>query len=286
MSPIGRIFIVLNLILSAAFLGWAANALATTEDSKQELENERARFAAELDAKDDQISQLNTEKDQLENDARTFREQRDQTQANADGLQSRLDEATRQNGTMQVELASISATLGDYNSTIAQLTQQKDDAIERAHEAERARDEAVDTAQAAELARRDAEEAARSAQLRIGDLEATRTALEEQVASLETRMQVLVSVTGVDPNQVEVQPQIEAAVLNVRHDLEGPGLVMLNVGSEDGVKRGFTFEVYRGSQYKGQVRAENVQTKMSWAIITRTVPGTTISQGDRAATHL
>ena len=77
MSPIGRIFIVLNLILSAAFLGWAANALATTEDYKQQLQDERASLGAELLAKEDEVSQLNSQKDRLENDARSFREQRD-----------------------------------------------------------------------------------------------------------------------------------------------------------------------------------------------------------------
>ena len=38
MSPIGRIFIVLNLLLSAAFLGWASNALGTSQDWKTQAE--------------------------------------------------------------------------------------------------------------------------------------------------------------------------------------------------------------------------------------------------------
>ena len=40
MSPIGRIFIVLNLILAALFLGWASLNLATSHEYKGKLEAE------------------------------------------------------------------------------------------------------------------------------------------------------------------------------------------------------------------------------------------------------
>ena len=65
-----------------------------------------------------------------------------------------------------------------------------------------------------------------------------------------------------------------------------PGLVMLNVGADNNVQRGFTFEIYRGSTYKGKVRVENVQGKYCSAVIIDSRPGTTIAQGDRAATNL
>ena len=157
--------------------------------------------------------------------------------------------------------------------------------MERAHEAARERDDAQAAAQTAELARRDAAEASQAAQLRIGDLEAARASLQEALAASEMVVATLVEVTGVNIDDIQVQPQIEAAVLDVRHDLP-PGLVMLNVGRDKEVKRGFTFEIYRGSQYKGQVRVENVQANVCSAIIIRSVGGTTIIQGDRATTYL
>jgi len=92
-------------------------------------------------------------------------------------------------------------------------------------------------------------------------------------------------VTGTNWEDIVAQPDIEAAVLDVRHD-PPPGLVMLNVGKNVGVKRGYTFEIFNGSRYKGQVRVENVQDDISSALIIRAVPDASITQGDSASTHL
>ena len=65
-----------------------------------------------------------------------------------------------------------------------------------------------------------------------------------------------------------------------------PGLVALNVGSNQGVTRGMTFDIYSGDTYKGKVRIESVQPDKSSALVTLPRPGTTIGQGDRATTRL
>lgn len=285
MSPIGRIFIILNLILSAFFLGWASNALATTENYKQQLEDAQAEHAGALSAKDKEISDLNQERNNLSEAQRKFREERDQVQTLSDNLQSQLEAEKRRNDALQADVSKIQATLGDYNTTIATLSGDKDRAVQRANDAETARDDAVDGQQAAEMAKRDAEESLTAANTTIGDLQVANTGLTDEVSSLNTRLMVLAEVTGTDVSDIMVQPQIEGAVLDVRYDLE-PGLVMLNVGSEQDVQRGFTFDIYRGSTYKGRVKVENVQGKYCSAVITDAKPGTTITQGDRASTNL
>jgi hypothetical protein len=66
-----------------------------------------------------------------------------------------------------------------------------------------------------------------------------------------------------------------------------PGLVALNVGSKAGVKRGYVFEIYSGSTYKGQVRVDVVHDDVSSAVIVVPPPnGGQITAGDRAATRL
>ncbi len=285
MSPIGRIFIVLNLALAAAFLGWASNALATNQKWKDQHAQLTAQKEAELQAKESKISELTAKLGQTEEDSRARREERDGLQTQLEGANTRLAEAQRENDAMQANLTKISATLNDYNDTISQLNTEKDRAVERSHEMERERDQAVAQAETAEMARRDAEGAKTQADTSIADLQAERTSLQEELSRLETHLQVLVNVTGVSYEDILAQPEINAAVLDVRHDLP-PGLVMLNVGASQNVKRGYTFEVFNGREYKGQVRVENVQDNVSSALIIRAVPGTTIAQGDRAATHL
>lgn len=281
MSPIGRIFIVLNLILSAAFLGWAANALEKTGKYKEELASAKKASEEALAGKEKELADLQVSLNGVTDQQRQFREQRDAFETEANRLKTQLDEFKRANDTMQANLTKIQATLGDYNSSIAQLSQQKDAAIERAHEAERARDAAVSEKDAAVIAQRDAEEATKNANTRIGDLEGEKLALSEQVEQLNTRLAVVFQKTGVPANEILAQPPIEALVLDVQKDLK---LVILNKGKKDAVKPGYVFDIYRGSQYKGQVRITDVQDGMSSGQILN--EKTAIGRGDSATTTL
>jgi prefoldin subunit 5 len=281
MSPIGRIFIVLNLLLSAAFLGWAANALNNTESYKEQLAQARTEHEAALAAKDKELSDLQVNLNGVTEQQRTFREERDGSRAEADRLKTQLDELKRSSDQMQANLTAIKATLGEYKASIDQLTSQKDAAVERAHEAERARDAAVAEKDAAVLAQRDAEEATKNANLRIGDLEGQNQTLTSEVEKLNTRIEVFARETGVPLASFVSMPQIEARVLDVNKDLK---LVILNKGKKDQVQVGYTFDVYSGSQYKGQIRIQDVQEGMSSGLIL--YEKNAIGRGDSATTAL
>ena len=281
MSPIGRVFIVLNLVLSAAFLGWAANALGTTGDYKKELEAEKKAHAADVAGKEAELQKLQVELNGATEQQGKFREQRDQLQASLDQKTTQYDEQKRANDTMQGNLTKIQATLGEYNNTFTQLTQQKDAALERAHEAERARDAAVQAKDAAEMAKRDSDDKANAAMTQIGDLEKERTSLQDKVSTLETRMATVVEKTGVDLSSIEAAPQIDAYVLEVNRELK---LVVLNKGKKDDVKKGYTFSIYRGAQYKGQIRIQDVQDGMCSGTIV--AEKAAITKGDSATTSL
>ena len=285
MSAIGRIFIVLNLILSAAFLGWAAQAMGSADNYKEQLAQAVADQEAALAEKENELSALRVQKNDAQEEGRGFRDQRDQATAAKDGLESQLAEAKRANAAMQGELANIASTLGDYNDTIAQLTREKDAATQRAHEAENERDDATQSAQDAEMARRDAAEAKEAADVEIASLQEDSTRLDAKISELEATISTIVAVTGVDPSNVTVVPQLEASVLSSRTDLD-PGLVMLNKGKADGVKRGWTFHIYRGGRYKGQVRVEDVQDKFCSAVVVGLHQGEPITTGDMATTVL
>lgn len=285
MSAIGRIFIVLNLILAAAFLGWASNALDTAQDYKQKYTDAVSEHATTLADKEGEISGYTVQVNTLRDDQRKFIGERDSLKSERDSLKGQLDEAKRTSGQMQAQLAEIAATLGDYRDSIAQLTSDKDRAIERAHEAENERNDARQAAQEAELARRDAEEAQSEMSVRVADLEEQNGSLNRELSGAKAQIDAWVVKYNIAPDDMGAVPQIEAAVLEFRGDLS-PGLVMLNVGESDGVKRGFKFHIYRGGQYKGQVRVEGVEGDYCSAIVLGTTDGRTIQQGDRATTIL
>jgi len=281
MSNIGRIFIVLNLVLSAAFLGWALNALSTSQDLTKALSEEKAAHAAAVQAKEAELSKLQVDLNGVMEQSRTTREQRDGLTAEVDRQKTQLEELKRANDAMQGNLTKIQSTLGDYNNTITQLTTQKDAATERAHEAERARDAALQEKQDAELAKSQAEEATNTANTQIADLNTEKTSLTDRLSELETRMQIIVQQYGVNLSEIDSAPSISAMVLDVNKELN---FVVINKGSKDGVKAGYTFEIYRGQQYKGQVRIQDVQEGMSSGLIVS--EKTPIARGDQAATRL
>lgn len=285
MSPIGRIFLVLNLLLSAAFLGWASNALATTQDYKTQLDDANTAHAEAVAELEEQVSALQVDLGATEDTQRQIREARDQIEAERNSLQTQLAEAKSDNDRLRGNVDQINQTLQGYLTQISDMESAKDQAVQAAQEAQAERDAALDAQMAAENAQRDAQDEAAGLRNTIADLEMERKGLQDQVSSLDTQLAVLVEVTGVSASEVMAQPDIDAAVLAVKSD-PAPGLVMLNVGAEDNVKRGYTFDIYSGNQYKGQVRVENVQDGMCSALILRTVDGQTMSQGDLASTRM
>jgi hypothetical protein len=285
MSAIGRIFVILNLVLAAAFVGYASTSLAKGSEWKKKYEDEAKAHAATQEL-------VETEKSKLASDLSTERglkeqalAEKDANKAEADRNAADLETARRTIADLTASIASIEATLGGYNQTIAQVTAAKDAAVEDAREQERARVAAEAARDAAVSAQRDAQDGLAAAQDAIAQLERDLTASKKEVGRLNSQLGQVVAMTGVDLNAIAATPKIDARVLQVSYDLK-PGLVALNVGSEQGVKRGMTFQIYSGSTWKGQVRVENVQPGMSSALITNMTAGQTIAQGDNAATIL
>ena len=285
MSPIGRIFIVLNLILAATFLGFASNNLAASKKYKTQFEDEQTAHTATTQEKDAEISTMRTQIQELENTRELLRSEKqaeaDRADRNGRDLQSERDKGTQ----MRADLDRIAETLGNYDATIRSAMDGKDQAVARSRDAESDRDDALAGQSDAEMAQSAAEEALATANGRIFDLERALTTEQRQVSSLDTQLKTLVDATGVSLAEITALPLIEGAVLQTEYSI-APGLVALNVGSGNGVQRGFTFDIYSGNAYKGQVRVESVRPGMCTALIVRTVTGQAIAQGDSATTRL
>ena len=74
-------------------------------------------------------------------------------------------------------------------------------------------------------------------------------------------------------------PLIDATIMGVRTNL-----VVLSVGSDDKVKPGMIFTVFRGNTYLGEVQVQTVYNDMAGAEITHLVDGQQIKEGDNAKT--
>jgi len=92
---------------------------------------------------------------------------------------------------------------------------------------------------------------------------------------------------GIDPNTPpgSVVPTVDGLVSQVRQ-AAGSQLVEITIGSDDGLKKGNTVEVFRGARYLG--RAEIIKTSPDRAVgrIDRRFQQGQIQEGDRVATRL
>jgi len=285
MSTIAKIFTVLNVILAAAFLGWAANAVQLNNKYLEERDTERTAHEATKKLLTDDKSALAARL--KESDEARVRLQTQVEEAKAEN--ARVDNDNKANAS---KLETIEA---DYKKIAGTLEGMQADA-KAAHDAQvkaqAAQHDAETKASAATAAQLAAEAKATGLE---GDLIAKNEELankEKALASAEkerekvkTELATVVQATGYNLKDVQAMPPIEGKILAVEMGVQ-PGLVSINRGEAAGVKRGFTFEIFEGSVYKGQARVEYVYPEMCSAVLVRKVNGQTIRQGDGAATHL
>ena len=185
---------------------------------------------------------------------------------------------------MAAKLGGIESGLGDISSSVTQATERAERAEDARREAEGERDDALDAASAAVAAQRDAELALAKVVNDKEEVEIALTSARADLSRAEAQIEVAV-LDGFIPNQA-VQPLVAGRVIDINNSIT-PGLVALNVGTERGVERGMTFEIYSGDSYKGRVRVASVVADKCSAVIVVNPPDSAgIERGDYASTRL
>jgi len=285
MSPIAKFFTILNVVLAGVFLGLAAHALHTESSFKEQYDKEVAAHKVDKDALGSDKSKLAAEKAEAEKARDAMQSERDAGTAEIGRLKGQVADGERQNNEMRGSVDKISKSIEDLISNNKAITDARDKAMQAQHDAEKAKEEAVAARSAAEGKAGDLEAKLHTAEGTIADLEKTSTSLKKDVDKLNTELASLADYTNVKLSDFANVPLIEGKVLDVAMSVE-PGLLAINQGEADGVKRGFTFEIYDGKTYKGQARVEYVHANSCSALLVRSVPGQKIHQGDSASTRI
>lgn len=285
MSPIGKIFTILNLVLAALFLGWAANAVSTGNDVQKRYNDEVAAHKSTKDMLTAGQSAALTRANEAESQRQLMMTQRDDANARAARLEEDLKTAESNLTQLRTSVQKIEATLTDIVASRDQAAEEVKRMMQAQHDAEKARDAALAAQRESEGKLADLQAQLGTAETTIADLERTRESLKKQAGELETQLSTLVDATGVSLAALKSMPMIEARVISVV-DQPAPGMVAINKGRADDVQPGFTFEIYSGSQYKGRVRVNYVHDNTASATVVTLAPGQKIRQGDNAATRL
>jgi hypothetical protein len=285
MSPIGRILIVVNLLLAAAFLGWASQTVKVSQDYKAQLESLEASSQSEKQDLESQLTATNAQLGEQRRAAESARAEAEKNNALAQQLQSQLNDASAANGELRSELQGLNSRLDDLARSVDSATERAATAESDARDAIVAKEDAEDAQREAELAQRDAEDRVRSLESQVAALQSKNDGLAGDLTVANGRLDAVAAMTGIDMTTVLEVPALDRDVIAVRLDL-APGFVSINAGSQDGVRRGMVFQIYRGANYKGEVRVESVTEGACSAVVTTTVNGQSIARGDKATTAL
>jgi chromosome segregation ATPase len=171
MSTIGRIFVVLNLILAAAFVGWASTALGTAQGWRTKHDDAVKSHETMLAEKEQALSSLEVKLNTLTEEQSRLRSERDEFEGDVEQMKTQLAAEQRRGDQLEAGVTKIEASLADYSNTIQQLSSEKERILERLTAAETARDEARDQIMAIEMEKRDIQDELRRAQSTIEDLQ-------------------------------------------------------------------------------------------------------------------
>lgn len=268
MSIVARVFVVLNLILSVAFLIFALQIwTAKTKWQKMYEEERKVNIAAKADIQKRivDLSQDTVRKEEwIKQHKQRIRELYGKVQEANDtilSLQSRVGEAeakvsmwqalneelVRENSRRADELAKVKGVL---------LKQQQMVQVARDNEV-KARNEKAEM-----------ENDLNSTKQTLASVLRDKRAIEDDLAIQTRRIETLLAKNVpvweyLQEDPEATQPYIpDALVLSVKPELN---LVMISVGSAQGVKPGYRFTISRGDQYIAKAQIERVYPDMSSA---------------------
>ncbi len=278
MSTVAKIFVVLNLALAVAFLGASATFLGYLDSYKTKYEGEQTshdatKKAAKM-AADEAIAKLTDVQTKL-NAANT-----DLTAANnySTALKGAYAQLTEAYGILNASLSKANSALDVAQKTIQSGRDLADELTKSRETLKGALDLANDEKTAAIRMQAQLQANLDDAQTQVKDLQAkladAQTTLQRRDFELET---IKRRIPGVTDMVGVAQPAHSGKILNVDNDAN---IVVISLGSEDGVKVGYMDTVSRGSHYVGQIEITNASTKMSTGRSLKKLEKSSISVGD------
>lgn len=287
MSALAKVFVVFVFLLSILFFGTSATLYLTREDwakNYDEFREEVTKSVAELEARNDT---LKGERDDLEDALRLISEDELQKAGTIQKLREELkgkdaqivDISVTRDESIRAKTATdnVNASLVSQNTT---LTGQLNEAHDK-------RDDAIDAQKVANAEKFRMKRDLDATTQELHEARVEHNTLSEKFDSLELAYGAVEKKLGKDGVEAIlsglVSPPIDALVEEVDSNLN---LVVLSVGSQDEVKEGVEFTIYREDKFVGKVRVNKVYENLAGARVLFTAEGSDIRQGDRATTRI
>ena len=288
MNTLSKVFVVVNLVFAAFFCGFTLTLYSKRVDYKDQLEEKITEHDAYVAAKKLEIEQLNKEKTKLTASLRE-KEQQNKTffEKNAE-----LQESLKNEGVAKYEAEQERKLLTERIEASTLELDRRYKHIERMHRIVLTQQKAYEIAKAnmqnAMNEKMEMENEANNARHRLIASQKEKSRLEKDLHHNSWMIQKLQD-AGVPVQDLVFgpgrQPQIDihGKVLAVRPEVN---LVMVSVGSDHKVRKGYRFTVYRGDRYVGKVEVESVFANMCSARILSEWTKEKVKEGDDVSTSM
>lgn len=283
MSTVAKALIAINAFLALVFLGAASALVYRSGDYKEKYDQEVAGRRQDNSTSEKRISDLGANIKTYQGEIDQLRNENGRNRSDADANRNAYEQEQKVNAQLRGAVDDIKTNLDNFRQTIQDLNSQLDGMTKEKDRMRDARDAAVSSQEKAERERNDSILEMTKLRQELEDLKTGATQAMDERNSLDAKLKVMQARTGVGAEAVMAQPLIEGRIVDVASDI---GLIALNVGKAQGVKVGYSFDIYKDGRYKGKAVVDSVQDNYSSAKITLKVPGTTIEKDDSATTRL
>lgn len=284
MSPIGRVFIVLNLLLAGGFAMFAGTHL-------QKQHNYKALLTQEQEARKKETESWTTERIRLESERNTFENAKSAREAELGATKNQLEQTNDENKRLAQQLGSMEGDL----KKMASLAEANNTEMKAAHERAKA---AYDMAIADQKVKDESVRAKDAAEAENRTLKTTIASLEDTVKNKDlsiadlgkerSRLNLLVSVAtqkGFLPGMAA--PSLAGMVTNASARLctiqvtDNPGKIDI---ADEIARNPFRIAIYDASGYKGEAVATSYEASANAILCNLEVVKGEIKEGDKAST--
>ena len=288
MSPIGRVFIVLNLLLAGTFVGFSGTYLQKQHNFKDKAEKLQTQLT-------DATSKWDAERIRLESDRNNFENAKTAAETAKGGLETELKNTKDENDTLSRRLAAMEGAVAKINGDLASANTQAQAAFAQSQEAYKSSMAAQQAKDDAVRAKDSAEDENRNLKTTVAALEAT---VQTKVAEFNdlkkdrNELALLVKIAqqkGFTP--ALAAPALDGKVTGVAAEGRlctialSEAAMQMNL-EEHLATRSFSFAIFDASGYKGEAVVQEYH-KADNAVTCRMVPGVgkgSIQVGDSATT--
>jgi len=280
MSPIGHVFIVLNLILAGTFVGFSGTYLQKQHNWKSQHEKLGVEFDGFKKESEQRVKGLEDNLRTAENAKIALEQNLGNTKGDLDKANDEVKRLSQQLAKIEGDVSTIKGVNDSIGTEVKALFAQAQSAFKSATEAQAAKDEAVRAKDAADASLRDANG-------KIAALEEAGKSKDDQLASLgkeKSELNMLVEVAKAKGFlTIMAQPQLGGRVTHVSGNLCSISLTENPENAE--VKPGYRFAIYDGTSYKGEARVTQADKDRNIVFCTIEIKKGDIVIGDAASTR-